>query len=110
MPERQISPPSLLLAYPSRSSSPRSRSLKSQSLHKLLVYWLPLKVRLGFPDSHLLWNTLLMKLLLDEDERTDCASEVGVYDGGAAYVVCGAEVDVFEDIVVVGLLRFVFAR
>jgi hypothetical protein len=52
----------------------------------------------------------LMKLLLDEDERTDCASEVGVYGGGAVNVVCGAEVDVFEDIVVVGLLRFVFAR
>jgi hypothetical protein len=50
-------------------------------------------------------------LFEDIDERTDCASEVGVYGGGAVYVACEAEVVVVvEDIVVVGLLRLVFAR
>jgi hypothetical protein len=57
----------------------------------------------------LLRNTLLNMLFDDMDERTDCASDAA-YGGGAVYVACEEELVVDEDIVVVGLLRLVFAR
>jgi hypothetical protein len=57
----------------------------------------------------LLRNTFLNMLFDDMDERTDCASDA-MYGGGAVYVAWEEDLVVDEDIVVVGLLRLVFAR